>query len=198
MFKFSLQLVEQAPALAHLYLKSTSGDGHEQTEHHGSDLRDGGDRTGGSGPYRDQGRNGGGADHHEPAGEIERLLRPAAHDMREQDTLAPLEAQVFLSIWMIGPLIDQRRRQPVDPARRRAAPPWPQSAEELITHAHSMTYPRPQDPTANGGAGAPAQRAKQLKADHAEQLCPGDQPRDDHDFARPGCDSGPDRRGLLP
>jgi hypothetical protein len=143
MFKVSLELVELAPALAHLHLKCTSGDGNKETEHHSNDLRDCRDHAMGSGSYNYQRRDGRGADHHEPAGEVKRLLRPAAHTVGYQYTLAPLEAQVVLSFGMIRPLIDQRRRQPVDPAPPRAATPLLPSAKEPITHAHSMTYPRP-------------------------------------------------------
>jgi hypothetical protein len=143
MFKFSLEPVELAPALAHLHLKCTSGDGNKETEHHSNDLRDCRDHTVGSGSYSYQRRDGRGADHDEPAGEVERLLRPTADTVGYQYTLAPLEAQVVLSFGMIRPLIDQRRRQPVDPALPRAATALLPPAKEPITHAHSMTYPRP-------------------------------------------------------
>ena len=143
MFKFSLELVELAPALAHLHLKCTSGDGNKETEHHSNDLRDCRDQAVGSGSHNYQRRDGRGADHDEPAGEAERPLCPAADTVGYQYTLAPLEAQVVLSFGMIRPLIDQRRRQPVDPAPPRTATPLLPSAKEPITHAHSMTYPRP-------------------------------------------------------
>ena len=143
MLKVSLELVELAPALAHLHLKCTSGDGNKETEHHSNDLRDCRDHAVGSGSYNYQRRDGRGADHDEPAGEVKRLLRPAADTVGYQYTLAPLEAQVVLSFRMIRPLIDQRRRQPVDPTPPRAATPLLPSAKEPITHAHSMTYLRP-------------------------------------------------------
>ncbi len=54
MFKFSLELVELAPALAHLHLKCTSGDGNKETEHHSNDLRDCRDHAVGSGSYNYQ------------------------------------------------------------------------------------------------------------------------------------------------
>lgn len=139
MFKFSLQLVEQAPALTHLRLKSAGSDRNQETEHDGSDLRDCRDRTVGPGSHGDQRGDDGCADHDEPAGKVERVLCPLAHNVGHQHTLTPLEAYVFLSFAMIGPLIDERRCQPVDPAARRRTTPSLPSAKEAITHAHSMT-----------------------------------------------------------
>jgi hypothetical protein len=56
-----------------------------------------------------------------------------------QHALTPLEAHVLLSFGMIGPLIDERRCQPLDPAARRRITPALPSAKEPIIHAHSMT-----------------------------------------------------------
>ena len=97
MFQFGLEPVEQAPALAHLHLKCTGGDCNKETEHHRNDLGNCRDRTVGSGSYGYQRRDGRGADYNERAGEEEHLLRPAAHTVGNQHTLAPLEAQVVLS-----------------------------------------------------------------------------------------------------